>query len=95
MEQNNKYQEEIDLKDLIYAVFKRWRSVLVIGIMVAILLSAYKGIPMIKAINDPNVLSENKKAYEDAKKLYLKTKERLEKEIKNIKNDIEKKENYL
>ncbi len=91
MEQNNRYQEEIELKDLMYAVFRRWRSVIVVGIIVAILLGAYKGISMIKAINNPNVLSE----IEDENKLYIKTQERYEKEINNIKNDIENKENYL
>lgn len=95
MEQNNRYEEEIDLKDLMYAVFRKWRSVIVVGIIVAILLGMYKGIPAIKAVNDPNVLANNQKVYNDALVVYSDNKERLEKEITNIEKDINQKEDYL
>lgn len=95
MEQNNRFEDEIDLRDLMYAVFRRWRSVIVVGIIVAILLGLYKGIPAIKAVNDPNILENNQKAYDDVLIAYNDNKERLEKEIANIEKDINQKEDYL
>ena len=40
MEPNNNYEQEIDLKDLMFAVLRKWRPIIVIAVVFAVLLGA-------------------------------------------------------
>ena len=42
MEPNNNYEQEIDLKDLMFAVLRKWRPIIVIAVVFAVLLGALK-----------------------------------------------------
>ena len=43
MDQNNTYEQEIDLKDLMFAVLHKWKGILLVAIAFAILLGGGKG----------------------------------------------------
>lgn len=42
MEQNQEYEQEIDLKDLLYVVLKRWRPVCLTAVLLGLVLGGYK-----------------------------------------------------
>ena len=44
MDYNNVYEQEIDLKDLIFAVLHRWRMILAAAVVLALLLGGYKAL---------------------------------------------------
>ncbi len=44
MDQNNTYEQEIDLKDLMFAVLHKWKGILLVAIVFAILLGGVKAV---------------------------------------------------
>ena len=43
MESQYNYEQEIDLKDLMFAVLRKWRPIILIAIVFAVLLGGMKG----------------------------------------------------
>lgn len=91
----NSHEEEMDLKDLIYAVCKAWRKVLIIGIIFAIAFGTYKGLPALKLVNDNANKEENQLAYEESLKDYETKLEIYTEEKRNIEEEIDRKQIYL
>ena len=52
MEPNNNYEQEIDLKDLMFAVLRKWRPIIVIAVVFAVLLGALKTVKGIRQLGD-------------------------------------------
>lgn len=50
MEPNNNYEQEIDLKDLMFAVLRKWRPIIVIAVVFAVLLGALKTVKGIRQL---------------------------------------------
>ena len=42
--ENQTYEQEVDLKDLILAILRRWRSIIVVGILMAVVLGGYAAV---------------------------------------------------
>lgn len=58
MENNSNEVVEIDLKDLMFAVRHKWRPVLVVAIIMAVLLGGAKGTMTYRKQNDPETAKE-------------------------------------
>ena len=58
MEQNSTYDQEIDLKDLMFAVLYKWRPVVIAAVVIGILLGGFKAFSTYKSQNDPTVIAE-------------------------------------
>lgn len=95
MENNSTYEQEIDLKDLLFAILHKWRPVIVVAVALAVLLGGYKfGSGLIKQQNEEYV-AEAQEAFTEEKNNYAKTKASLEREITNITANLESQEIYV
>lgn len=95
MDNNSTYEQEIDLKDLMFAVLHRWRPVLLVAVLLAILLGGAKAALTYRAQNDPEKVAEAEKTYRDDLELYEKNKKTAERELENLKTDIENQQEYM
>lgn len=86
---NKTYEQEIDLKDLMFSVFRKWRPILLVAIAVGLLMGGYKTVKGFGQMKDPEYVKTNQESYEISLKQYEATKNRLEKEVKNIQTNIE------
>ena len=90
MEPNNNYEQEIDLKDLMFAVLRKWRPIIVIAVVFAVLLGALKTVKGIRQLGDEEYVKKNQDTYVMNLDQYNSTKGRLEKEIENLQQNIYK-----
>ena len=79
--ENQTYEQEVDLKDLILAILRRWRSIIVVGILMAVVMGGYAAVSGSRAGAGE---SEDEQTYEDALALYESEKTGLEMEIENL-----------
>lgn len=94
MEPNNNYEQEIDLKDLMFTVLRRWRPIIVIAVVFAVLLGGLKTLKGISQLSDEEYVKKNQEEYDMNLEQYTSTKERLEKEITNLQENIESQQEY-
>lgn len=94
MDQNNNYEQEIDLKDLMFAVLRKWRLILAAAVLFAVLLGGFKAAKGLGQMRDEAYVAENQKVYEESLKQYETAKSRLEKEIDNIETNIRDQQDY-
>ena len=52
MDYNDTYEREIDLKELMFAVLRKWRLVLLFGLMFAVLFGGYKAVSVLRSNNE-------------------------------------------
>lgn len=95
MEPTNTYEQEIDLKDLMFAVLHKWRPILLTAVILAVVLGGYKAVSVYKQQNDAEIIKESEETYEEALKVYEKNKETCEREIDNLLTDIDNQQKYL
>lgn len=95
MDYNSTYEQEIDLKDLMFAVLHKWRPIILVAVLLAVLLGGFKGATTYKEQNDPDVIKEAEEKYQDDLELFNKNKETCEREIENLKTDIANQQEYL
>ena len=93
MEQQT-YEREIDLIQLIKTMLKKIWIMIAAGVVGAVLLGAYKVVPMMQNLNNPEVIEKQEEEYADKLKGYEKDKKQLEKEIENLNTSIERQEEY-
>ncbi len=87
--------QEIDLKDLMFAVFHKWRPVILVAVICGLLLGGVKGYMTYKSQSDPEVRKEADLTYSADLELYEKNKETYEREIENLRTDIINQQDYL
>ena len=95
MDYNNVYEQEIDLKDLIFAVLHRWRMILAAAVVLALLLGGYKALRTYNHNNDDASILEAKAQYEKDLEAYNQRVSVCEREIANLEEDIDRQEDYL
>lgn len=92
-EQN--YEQEIDLKDLIFAVLHKWRSIISIAVVLGVLFGGYKFCAGYLHKDDGNVTAELQQIYNEELELYEKAKLAQEKHLENLNDRIISQEDYL
>lgn len=95
MEPNTMYEQEIDLKDLMFAVLYRWKPIVLIAIVFALLLGGFKMVTQYQSLNDEEALQKADEEFQKDLELFQKNKENAEREIENLTESIEKQQEYL
>ncbi|MCI8363019.1 MAG: hypothetical protein HFJ41_07930 [Clostridia bacterium] len=95
MNTQNAYEQEIDLKDLLFAVLRKWKFVLASAVAFAVLLGGAKGFLTYRSFSDPEAIAEKEEAYKVELQRYHDDKEISEREIKNITDDIANRQEYM
>lgn len=95
MEPNSTYEQEIDLKDLMFAVLYKWRPVLIMAVILGLLLGGYKAFSTYKSQNDPELIAQKEEDYQKDLEIYEKNKETSQREIDNLMTDITEQQTYL
>lgn len=93
--ENNNYEQEIDLKDLLFAVLRKWRPIILVAVVLAVLLGGYKGYKGIASMNDPKQVEKQTQADQEALQAYNLKKSGLEREIDNLTKSIEGQQSYV
>ena len=93
MEQRT-YVREIDLIQLIKVMLKRFWIMVLAGVIGAVLLGAYKLLPMIRNLNNPAVLEQQEKVYQEELETYEKNRAQAEKELENLNTSIDRQKEY-
>lgn len=91
---NNVYEQEIDLKNLMFTVLRKWRPIILIAFALAILLGGYKcGIELMNQGNEEFV-SDLREQYESDLEKYEQSKKGYERDINNLTASITYQEKY-
>jgi capsular polysaccharide biosynthesis protein len=91
---NNIYEQEIDLKDLMFRVFRKWRLIILIAFLLAILLGGYKSVKELINQSDEEYIAELKEQYQADEAKYEQLKESYERDIENFTANIANQEKY-
>ncbi|NBH34017.1 hypothetical protein D3Z58_10735 [Clostridiaceae bacterium] len=95
MNTQNAYEQEIDLKDLMFVVLHKWKITIVIAMVFAILLGGVKGALTYRSESDPEVIEQREEDYQNALIQYERDTAAYNREIKNLTEDISNQEDYL
>ena len=95
MDYNNGYEQEIDLKELMFSVLHRWRPMVLLAVILMVALGGYKAGSTYRALSDPEVKTEAQDKYELDLRNYNRELEANERELENLKKDITNQEEYL
>ena len=95
MDYNNGYEQEIDLKELMFSVLHRWRPMVLLAVILMVALGGYKAGSTYRALSDPEVKTEARDKYELDLRNYNREVETNERELENLKKDITNQEEYL
>lgn len=95
METPNHYEQEVDLKTLIFAILYRWRMILLIAILGGMLLGGVRLAKGLIKIQDTEEMSLARENFEDEHSLYESTKESYEREIENLTLKVESFNEYM
>lgn len=98
MDNNSTYEQEIDLKDLVFAILYKWRVVMLAAVLFAVILGGYKmvdGIAQQRGAEYMQKEQKQQKQYQKDVEEYETIKAGYEQEIKNIRRNIEAQSFYL
>ena len=95
MESNKQYAQELDLKDLMFTILRKWRTVLATAVVLAVLLGGGKAFMAFRAAQDVETQTDVKETYERELDSYTIAKDTGEREIENINNDIQTQQTYM
>lgn len=91
---NSMYEQEIDLKDLMFAVFRKWRLIVLFALFFAVFMSGYKCLKELRNQNDKEYVSELKERYITDQMKYEQSKKGYESDIESFNASITNQEEY-
>lgn len=91
---NNTYEQEIDLKDLIFYIVKRWRPILLIAVILAALMGGYKLCKGVLKSQDKQYMADLQETYDSDLKNYHVAKDEYERKIDTLAQNIDYEEAY-
>lgn len=91
---NNTYEQEIDLKDLMFAVFHKWRPIILAAVILGVLLGGYKVGSGLMKQRSSEFVQTAQDDYQMDLSMYDKTKSGYEREIENLTANLEYQEDY-
>lgn len=95
MNSNMTNNQEIDLKDLLFAILYKWKKIIGVGIAFAILLGGIKGVSTYRQLNSAETVQSAQEQYKSDLELYESNIAAYEREIQNLTNDILNQQKYL
>lgn len=94
MEKNTNYEQEIDLKDLMYVVAKKWRLVIGVALVLAVIMGVYKA-GAVKLASDVEISAKEMETYESALNSYELQKASIEKQLTEAQRLLTAETNFL
>lgn len=91
----NTHRYELNLKDLFFSILHKWRKVLLIAVLAAVIFGGYKSISLLRNVMDAEKIEKSRAKYEESLEAYQNEKENISAEIDRINTDIERQEEYL
>lgn len=95
MNNNLTYEQDLNLKDLIFAVLYKWRIIIVAAIVFALALGGFKGVTTYKSRSNPEKALSIQEAYNADMDTYARNKASYEREIANIERSLAEQVEYL
>lgn len=96
MNEEKLYEErEINLKDLLFGVLYRWRSIIMVALILGIFLGGYKAVSGIMVRQDSKQLAEREETYQKDIKLYNQTLTGYERDIASLESRLEDYQIYM
>lgn len=95
MDSNTVYDQDVNIKDLLFTVLYKWKPIILIAIIFAVILGGTKAGAAYKSQNDEEFIQEARDRYQNDIELYESNKSTYEREIDNLRNDIVKQQEYL
>lgn len=95
MDYNQGYEQEIDLKDLLFAVLHRWKMILLAAVVLAVVLGGYKGFSTYRVQNDSAVRTAAQEQYQVDLESYEAKLALYEHEIAKLEADVAGQQEYL
>lgn len=99
MDYNNayeyEYEQEIDLKELMFAVLHKWKWILAFGIIFALVLGGYKSLSSYMHESNPTVKKEAEENYQKELEFYHKSMDSCTREIENLEKSILGQQQYM
>lgn len=96
MNENNMYEDwEIDVKGLLFVVLYRWRSIIIVALILGILLGGYKVTSGILMRQDPSELVDQEEIYQKDMELYQQTLAGYERDIASLESRLEDQQIYM
>lgn len=87
-------EEEIDLKQLMIAVLRKWRVIILCAFIFAVLGGAYKGITGFMKLKDSEYMEEQRKTVEEKEEQYETQKALYETQLKSLEKEVETRNAY-
>lgn len=91
---NNIYEQEIDLKDLMFALFRKWRLVVLFAFIFAVLLGGNKCVKELMHQHDEEFVAELKEQYKTDQMKYEQSKKTYERDIESFNASLTNQEEY-
>lgn len=95
MDYENMYEQEIDLKDLLFTLLYRWRPILLVAVALGLVLGSYKVVKGLQSQQDAALLVESREKYEEDKSAYEKGIAAYEKNMETVKEAVKELERYM
>lgn len=95
MENHTTYEQEIDLKDLLFAVLYKWRVIMIAMIILGVLAGGYKVANGLMQQNDAKYIEDAKEKHQQDIDEYERLKNVYEREIENINMSLETQTEYM
>ena len=91
---NNIYEQEIDLRDLMFAVFRKWRLIVLFAFIFSVFLGGYKCVKELINKNNEEYVAEMKEQYLTDQTKYEQSKKGYESDIESFNASITNQEEY-
>ncbi len=91
----NTYEQEIDLKELMFALLYRWRPILLAALALGVLFGGYKAVDGMRRQGDAALLAESREEYGQDQMVYERDKAAYERDIQILEKFIEDQSVYL
>jgi capsular polysaccharide biosynthesis protein len=91
---NNIYEQEIDLKNLMFAVLRKWRLIVLFAFIFSVLLGGYKCVKELMNQNNEEYVAELKEQYITDQTKYEQSKKGYESDIESFNASITNQEEY-
>lgn len=92
--ENNIYEDELDLKDLMFWILKKWRLIMLIAILFVVLLGGYIFVKELRSQGNEKYITELKEQYQAEEAKYEQSKKGYERDIENFNINIAYQEKY-
>lgn len=91
---DDKYEREIDLKEIFFRVLYGWRKIIIIAFVFAVFCGGYNLFSGMRTENNKAALINQETAYQNALSTYETSKSTIEKEIRNLTTSLERQIEY-